>query len=69
MGSLRMPTSVQVVPSQWVIAPRLCQTSQTLCWPTAQTLPADSPATSDSDPSLLSPALVGACQASHRWMD
>lgn len=64
MGSLRMPTSVQVVPSQWVIAPRLCQMSQTLCWPTAQTLPAEIPTTSDSEPSLLSPALTGACHAS-----
>ncbi|MDP9861729.1 hypothetical protein [Streptosporangium brasiliense] len=59
-----MPTSVQLAPSQWVIAPRLCQMSQTLCWPTAQTLVAEAPATSDSDPSLLSRALVGACHAS-----
>ncbi|GHH62762.1 hypothetical protein GCM10017673_02520 [Streptosporangium violaceochromogenes] len=64
MGSLRMPTSVQEAPSQWVIAPRFRQMSQTLCCPTAQTFPVEIPATSDSEPSVLSRALVGACHAS-----
>ncbi|GAA3118390.1 hypothetical protein GCM10017600_35340 [Streptosporangium carneum] len=64
MGSLRMPTSLQAVPFQWAIAPRLCQMSQTLSWPTAQMSELEIPTTSDSDPSLFNLALVGACHAS-----